>query len=131
MLPREKKKKLSHDKINIANVNAMLICRHEDDSLMLKPLSVRQRGRTCKSSRKITEGKQLEKLLVHNDSFYSSVGGRGRILEAAQICDLIKGFVLVVCCIMMNYVDVSMMYHLIRGQAIIKLYLFYNMLEVS
>ena len=31
---------------------------------------------------------------------------------------------------MMDYIDVSMMYHIIRGQAIIKLYIFFNMLEV-
>lgn len=32
---------------------------------------------------------------------------------------------------MMHYVDYSMMYHLIRGQSVIKLYIIYNMLEVS
>lgn len=31
---------------------------------------------------------------------------------------------------MMHYVDYSMMYHLIRGQSVIKLYIIYNMLEV-
>nr|DBA29296.1 TPA: hypothetical protein GDO54_009534 [Pyxicephalus adspersus] len=32
---------------------------------------------------------------------------------------------------MMHYVDYSMMYHLIRGQSVIKLYIIYNMLEVA
>lgn len=32
---------------------------------------------------------------------------------------------------MMSYVDYSMMYHLIRGQSVIKLYIIYNMLEVQ
>ncbi|ELU04873.1 hypothetical protein CAPTEDRAFT_5824 [Capitella teleta] len=54
-----------------------------------------------------------------------------RILEPAQICDILKGLVLILCCVLLNYVDVSMMYHLIRGQAIIKLYIFFNMLEVA
>ncbi|KAK2151644.1 hypothetical protein LSH36_356g06076 [Paralvinella palmiformis] len=54
----------------------------------------------------------------------------GRILEPAQICDLLKGFILIMCCILMQYVDVSMMYHIVRGQSIIKLYIFFNMLEV-
>ncbi len=54
----------------------------------------------------------------------------GRILEPAQLCDLLKGFILVVCVLMMDYIDVSMMYHIVRGQAIIKLYIFFNMLEV-
>lgn len=31
---------------------------------------------------------------------------------------------------MMSYVDYAMMYHLIRGQSVIKLYIIYNMLEV-
>ncbi len=31
---------------------------------------------------------------------------------------------------MMHYVDYAMMYHLIRGQSVIKLYIIYNMLEV-
>ena len=55
----------------------------------------------------------------------------GRLLEPAELCDLLKGVILISCCIIMNYVDVSMMYHLIRGQAIIKLYIFFNMLEVG
>lgn len=32
---------------------------------------------------------------------------------------------------MMHYVDYSMMYHLIRGQSVIKLYIIYNMLQVQ
>lgn len=31
----------------------------------------------------------------------------------------------------MLYIDTSMMYHLIRSQSVIKLYIFFNMLEVS
>lgn len=38
---------------------------------------------------------------------------------------------MVMCYFMMHYVDYSMMYHLIRGQSVIKLYIIYNMLEVS
>jgi len=52
------------------------------------------------------------------------------LLDAAEICDLLKGIVLVVCCVVMHYVDVSMMYHVIRGQTVIKLYIFFNMLDV-
>jgi hypothetical protein len=53
------------------------------------------------------------------------------ILEPAQACDILKGIILVVCCIIVNYIDTSMMNHLVRGQAVIKLYVFYNMLDVS
>nr|CAD7403531.1 unnamed protein product [Timema poppensis] len=52
------------------------------------------------------------------------------ILKTAEICDLLKGCILVACSLMMFYVDTSMMYHLIKSQSVIKLYIFYNMLEV-
>lgn len=54
-----------------------------------------------------------------------------RLLQPAQVCDILKGVILVICYFMMHYVDYSMMYHLIRGQSVIKLYIIYNMLEVS
>lgn len=53
-----------------------------------------------------------------------------RLLQPAQVCDVLKGFIMVLCYSMMSYVDYSMMYHLIRGQSVIKLYIIYNMLEV-
>ncbi|XP_058048299.1 transmembrane anterior posterior transformation protein 1 homolog isoform X2 [Ahaetulla prasina] len=54
-----------------------------------------------------------------------------RLLQPAQVCDIFKGIILVICYFMMHYVDYSMMYHLIRGQSVIKLYIIYNMLEVA
>ncbi|XP_061100772.1 transmembrane anterior posterior transformation protein 1 homolog isoform X4 [Conger conger] len=54
-----------------------------------------------------------------------------RLLQPAQVCDLLKGFIMILCYSMMHYVDYSMMYHLIRGQSVIKLYIIYNMLEVA
>uniref|UniRef100_A0A672GVQ7 Transmembrane anterior posterior transformation 1b n=1 Tax=Salarias fasciatus TaxID=181472 RepID=A0A672GVQ7_SALFA len=54
-----------------------------------------------------------------------------RLLQPAQVCDVLKGFIMVLCYSMMSYVDYSMMYHLIRGQSVIKLYIIYNMLEVA
>ncbi|XP_058156623.1 transmembrane anterior posterior transformation protein 1 homolog [Dasypus novemcinctus] len=54
-----------------------------------------------------------------------------RLLQPAQVCDILKGIILVICYFMMHYVDYSMMYHLIRGQSVIKLYIIYNMLEVA
>lgn len=59
--------------------------------------------------------------------FFSS---GSRFLQPAQVCDVLKGFIMVLCYVMMSYVDYSMMYHLIRGQSVIKLYIIYNMLEV-
>ncbi|XP_064600982.1 transmembrane anterior posterior transformation protein 1 homolog [Liolophura sinensis] len=59
------------------------------------------------------------------------ISGSRKILEPAQMCDVLKGIVLIACCFILNYVDTSMMYHIVRGQAVIKLYIFYNMLEVA
>ncbi|XP_061185893.1 transmembrane anterior posterior transformation protein 1 homolog [Saccostrea echinata] len=56
---------------------------------------------------------------------------RYEVLEPAQICDILKGVILVVCFLIVNYIDTSMMYHLVRGQAVIKLYVFYNMLDMA
>lgn len=53
-----------------------------------------------------------------------------RFMQPAQVCDLLKGLIMVLCYFMMHYVDYAMMYHLIRGQSVIKLYIIYNMLEV-
>ncbi|XP_071947913.1 transmembrane anterior posterior transformation protein 1 homolog [Antedon mediterranea] len=55
----------------------------------------------------------------------------GRWLEPAQMCDLLKGFILIACSWILNSVDISMLYHIVRGQAMIKLYIIYNMLEVA
>ncbi|KAI9818917.1 MAG: hypothetical protein M1827_007738 [Pycnora praestabilis] len=44
--------------------------------------------------------------------------------------DLLKGFVVLFSCIILMHFDASRMYHSIRGQAAIKLYVIYNVLEV-
>ena len=55
----------------------------------------------------------------------------GRLLFPAEIIDLLKGFIIGLSVYVMSYIDTSMMYHLIKSQSVIKLYLFYNMLEAS
>ncbi|KAK7862247.1 hypothetical protein R5R35_008125 [Gryllus longicercus] len=55
----------------------------------------------------------------------------GSILKPAEVCDLLKAFMLIICSMLMLYIDTSMMYHLIKSQSVIKLYIFYNMLEVG
>ncbi|XP_013378717.1 transmembrane anterior posterior transformation protein 1 homolog [Lingula anatina] len=57
--------------------------------------------------------------------------GRSRVLEPGEICDILKVLILIIVCVAVSYVDTSMMYHIIRGQAIIKLYIFFNMLEIA
>ncbi|XP_015433723.1 PREDICTED: protein TAPT1 homolog [Dufourea novaeangliae] len=54
-----------------------------------------------------------------------------RRLRPAEICDLLKGFLVICCWIATWKVDTSMMYHLVKSQSVIKLYIFYNMLEVG
>jgi len=44
--------------------------------------------------------------------------------------DLMKGLLIILSCTILMYFDASMMYHSIRGQAAIKLYVIYNVLEV-
>lgn len=53
------------------------------------------------------------------------------ILSPAEICDLLKGSILIICTGIILYIDTSMMYHLIKSQSVIKLYIFFNMLEVN
>ncbi|CAH1783993.1 unnamed protein product [Owenia fusiformis] len=71
----------------------------------------------------------LLKILTHPCGVV--IKGSRRVLEPAQIIDILK--VLIILCVttVLTYVDLSMMYHIIRGQAVIKLYIFYNMLEVA
>ena len=45
--------------------------------------------------------------------------------------DLLKGLLIVLACIALQRIDASRMYHSIRGQAAIKLYVIYNVLEVK
>ena len=54
-----------------------------------------------------------------------------RLFHPAEIIDLLKFIIIGSCCYAMSYVDTSMLYHLIKSQSIIKLYLMYNMFEVA
>ena len=45
--------------------------------------------------------------------------------------DILKGLLILISCSMLMYLDASQMYHSIRGQAAIKLYVIYNVLEVG
>ncbi|KAL4785264.1 eukaryotic membrane protein family-domain-containing protein [Aspergillus varians] len=45
--------------------------------------------------------------------------------------DILKGLLMITTCTILMYFDASRMYHWIRGQAAIKLYVIYNVLEVS
>ena len=44
---------------------------------------------------------------------------------------LFSGSIIIICWLLLTYVDVSVLYHTVRGQSVIKLYVIYNMLEVT
>ncbi|VBB25475.1 unnamed protein product [Acanthocheilonema viteae] len=50
---------------------------------------------------------------------------------ASNTCDFLKAFIVTICSCLMTLIDTSVMYHQVRGQGVIKLYIFYNMLEVA
>ncbi|KRF99379.1 uncharacterized protein Dwil_GK28110 [Drosophila willistoni] len=58
-------------------------------------------------------------------------GGGQRLLSPAEICDLLKGAIWITVTLIMLLVDTNRVYHIIKSQSIIKLYIFYNMLEVG
>lgn len=58
--------------------------------------------------------------------FFFCCDYRCEILEFVQICDILKGVILVFCFFIVNYIDIFMMYYFVRGQVVIKFYVFYN-----
>ena len=50
--------------------------------------------------------------------------------DSVHLFDVIRGFVLVISCLMLYCIDTSVVYHNLRGQSIIKSYVIFNMLEV-
>lgn len=64
-------------------------------------------------------------LFCHNKTYSK------RILLPSEIIDVIKGTIILICCFILSYIDTAMMYHLIKSQSVIKLYIFFNMLEVG
>lgn len=76
----------------------------------------------------------LRLLFVMLQAFHNPLAIRQNIrklFEPSRMIDFCKLFLIVVCYLMLTFVDTSMVYHIIRGQAIIKLYIFFNMLEVA
>lgn len=51
-------------------------------------------------------------------------------LRPSQKCDFLKGLLVMITCVIMWSLDPSRIYHSIRGQAVLKLYVVFNVLEV-
>ncbi|CAG8538909.1 3330_t:CDS:1 [Funneliformis caledonium] len=52
------------------------------------------------------------------------------ILNLSQKCDLLKGLLIILVCLALQNVEASQIYHIIRGQSAIKLYVIFNVLEI-
>ncbi|KAI9266809.1 eukaryotic membrane protein family-domain-containing protein [Phascolomyces articulosus] len=69
--------------------------------------------------------------LYHNISIFAHYQkGSYKWLRPSQKCDLLKGFISLITCVIMSMLDPSRIYHSIRGQAVLKLYVVFNVLEV-
>ncbi|XP_064465903.1 transmembrane anterior posterior transformation protein 1 homolog [Ornithodoros turicata] len=68
---------------------------------------------------------------VMSPFFKTRHSSSSRVLQPAEICDLLKGIILCTVCSVVSYVDTSMLYHIVKSQSVIKLYIFFNMLEVA
>ena len=66
------------------------------------------------------------KRIVNDYPSQSNIG-----LQPAEACDLLKGIIMIGSVFLMSYVDMSMLYHVVKSQSVIKLYIFFNMLEVG
>jgi hypothetical protein len=72
-------------------------------------------------------------LIMNIVSFFNNDSDNERkhnILNLSQICDLLKGLLIILVCIALQNVDASQIYHIIRGQSAIKLYVIFNVLEI-
>ncbi|KAJ3326098.1 hypothetical protein HDU76_013018 [Blyttiomyces sp. JEL0837] len=70
------------------------------------------------------------RLAIASVGFVRSLFSKTYRLMAAQKCDIMKGGLLFICCVMLENVDSSRLYHSVRGQATIKLYVIFNVLEI-
>jgi hypothetical protein len=70
-----------------------------------------------------------------SDTHYKRQHRRQKSIPSALLpddkADILKGTLMIATCCVLMYFDASRMYHWIRGQAAIKLYVIYNVLEVS
>ncbi|BGP27400.1 hypothetical protein JCM10295v2_006368 [Rhodotorula toruloides] len=82
--------------------------------------------------RAITAFRQLVSNLFHNLCLNRRTGGRKRHLRLSHKCDLTKMAILTGTLFLLHRVtDASKMYHGVRGQETIKLYVLFNVLEIA
>jgi len=74
--------------------------------------------------------RSLTKLLARYQRQPRFTNGNSGLLQPAEVCDLLKGIILISATILISHLDTSILYHNIKSQSVIKLYIFFNMLEV-
>ncbi|TPX78106.1 hypothetical protein CcCBS67573_g00620 [Chytriomyces confervae] len=70
------------------------------------------------------------RILIALHTIFKSIFFRSSRLNTSQKCDLMKGLLVIICCYLLENVDGSRVYHSVRGQSTIKLYVIFNMLEI-
>jgi len=90
----------------------------------------------CFGARRGRSALQLHTRISASSSYSSGMAGARpgrwiRVLSAAQLCDLARGILLATCWAGLAYINMSRMYHYIRGQSVLKLYVVFNMLQIS
>ncbi|EAW11324.1 putative cytomegalovirus gH-receptor family protein [Aspergillus clavatus NRRL 1] len=82
-----------------------------------------------------TRSKVVETRRRHRADTHKHQHRRQKSIPSALLpddkADILKGLLMIATCCVLMYFDASRMYHWIRGQAAIKLYVIYNVLEVS
>lgn len=80
-------------------------------------------------------GKKAEQRRRHRSDTRRPIHRRQKSIPSMLMpddkADILKGLLMITTCAVLMYFDASRMYHWIRGQAAIKLYVIYNVLEVS
>lgn len=93
-----------------------------------------QPGRTADNNGGATDGMKFEterKVRQGWGRKHRRVKSQPSLLLSSHKADLLQGAVIICSCMILMKFDASRMYHSIRGQAAIKLYVIYNVLEVS
>lgn len=70
------------------------------------------------------------RIVIASGKLIASIFSSKFKLNSAQICDLLRGVIWVICMTVLSFLDPSIIYHFIRGQATIKLYVIFNVLEI-
>ncbi|ODM96279.1 Protein TAPT1 [Orchesella cincta] len=65
------------------------------------------------------------------DYLHNLVSNRSACFKSSDKCEMLKIMILVFCSWSFTYIDTNVLYHVIKSQSVIKLYIFFNMLEVG